>query len=301
MTKEVTVSVPATTSNLGPGFDCLGLALGLRNKSIVSVASGPPAVEIHGEGAGKLPDDASNLVLQAARRVFQLLGVSPPALNLFQENLIPVSSGLGSSGAAVVAGIAAANALLDSSLSLPEMLALASEIEGHPDNVTPALYGGLTLSLASDRGFVVEKIMTPPMEVVVVLPDFELATSEARAALPKMVPLSDAIFNAGRVGYLLRVLAAGDFGRLALAMEDRLHQPYRLGLIPGMNKAFEAGIQTGAAAVALSGAGPSVVAFAQDNHSKIARSMQQAFDAVGLTSRSWILPIERSGVQVISN
>jgi homoserine kinase len=185
-------------------------------------------------------------------------------------------------------------------LDKSEILELAVEIEGHPDNVTPALYGGLVLAIEENGRYLIEPIPTPPMEVVIVLPDFHLPTAEARAALPKQVPLTDAVFNAGRVGLLVRTLAAGDYNRLAAAMTDRLHQPYRLPLIPGMNDAFKAAKNAGAAAVALSGAGPSLVAFVPAGHQAIAQAAQTAFANAGLFSRSWILPIDEQGSQVSS-
>jgi homoserine kinase len=219
------------------------------------------------------------------------VGRRPPGLQIIQNNQIPVGSGLGSSAAAVLAGLLAANTLLGFPLTDTDLLTLATEIEGHPDNVTPAFYGGLTLSLFDGEDLIVDHIPVPDMTVVVVLPAFDLPTIEARVALPAQVPLSDAVFNASRVGLLVRALGAGDYGRLRIAMQDRLHQPYRMSLIPGMQTVFNDALKAGAAGVALSGAGPSVVAFAPDNHEAIEKAMKEAFSAVGLASRSWILPI----------
>jgi homoserine kinase len=258
------------------------------------------SVSVTGEGAEKIPADDSNLVVQAADILFQHLGRRPAGLEVIQENVIPVGSGLGSSASAVLAGLLGANALMGQPLDKSEILELAVEIEGHPDNVTPALYGGLVLAIEENGRYLIEPIPIPPMEVVIVLPDFHLPTAEARAALPKQVPLADAVFNAGRVGLLVRTLAAGDYNRLAAAMTDRLHQPYRLPLIPGMSEAFTAAKEAGAAAVALSGAGPSLVAFANAGHETIAQAAQTAFANAGLFSRSWILPIDEQGSQVSS-
>jgi len=192
-----------------------------------------------------------------------------------------------------LAGLLAANTLLGFPLTDTKLLTLATDIEGHPDNVTPAFYGGLTLSLFDGEDLIVDHIPVPDMTVVVVLPVFDLLTIEARAALPAQVPLSDAVFNASRVGLLVRALGAGDYDRLRIAMQDRLHQPYRMSLIPGMQTVFNEALEAGAAGVVLSGAGPSVVAFAPDNHEAIEKAMKEAFSAVGLESRSWILPIAR--------
>jgi len=304
--KQVTVTVPATTANLGPGFDCLGLALGLYNEVSFIAETGPGSegkftLTAEGEGAGRLPTDDSNLVARAAESVFQQVGQRPPGLRIHQQNNIPVGSGLGSSAATVVAGMLAANALFDGRLSQADLLQLAVQMEGHPDNVTPALYGGLTLVIQEDTHLHVEQIDTPPLRVVVVLPDFDLPTLSARAVLPPQVPFADAVFNSARLGLLLQALATADYSKLQLAMQDRLHQPYRLRLIPGAAAAFAAAYSAGAAGVALSGAGPSVIAFAADNHEAIGQAMAGAFAAAGLMSRTWILPTDFRGSRLKMN
>ncbi|MGD2078726.1 MAG: homoserine kinase [Chloroflexota bacterium] len=294
----VKISVPATTANLGPGFDCLGLALDLCNSTTLMTVESANRIEVSGEGAEQLPTDSSNLVLQAAEKVFTEAGKRPAGVHVRQENEIPVGSGLGSSASAVLGGMLAANVVIGTPLSQQRLLELASEFEGHPDNVVPAMFGGLTLAVSSEAGLVVERIEVPYLKkVIVVLPDFALSTSTARKALPDKVPLADAVFNIGRVGLLVRAFETGDYGRLAIAMEDRVHQPYRLPLIPGMPDAFEEARRAGAA-VALSGAGPSVVAFARDNHSRIAAAMGRAFVDAGLRHRTWILPIQSEGCRV---
>lgn len=291
----VKVTVPATTANLGPGFDCLGLALDLCNQIILTVTTSGQTIEVSGEGETTLPTDSSNLVLQATEELFERAGRRPPGYHVRQENMIPVSSGLGSSASAVLGGLLAANVVLGSPLIQHEILGLATEIEGHPDNVTPALIGGLTLTLSGQNGLLTERIPVPAQRVAVVLPAFSLSTRVARQALPDKVPLADAIFNLGRVGLLVRALETGDYDRLATAMEDRLHQPYRVPLIPGMANAFKAGRDAGAAAVALSGAGPSVIAFAPDGHDEIVAAMGRAFSTAGLQFRWWILPVRSQG------
>jgi homoserine kinase len=294
----VKVTLPATTANLGPGFDCLGLALDLCNRTTLRETASGRTIEVTGEGEIDLPGDSSNLVLQSAERLFTKVGRRPAGYHIRQENNIPVGSGLGSSATAVLGGLLAADALLGSPLDQHELLALANEIEGHPDNVTPALFGGLTLTLSGEDGLVVERIPVPEQRVAVVLPDFVLSTRVARKVLPDAVPLADAVFNIGRVGLLVRALETGNYDRLALAMQDRLHQPYRLPLIPGMADAFRTGREAGAAAVALSGAGPSVIAFAPKGHDEIAKAMGQAFSTAGLQYRWWVLPIRSQGSEV---
>lgn len=301
MHMKVQVTVPATTANLGPGFDCLGLALGLTNTvtfTAVDATTATTSITITGEGANHLPRDGSNLVLRAAEVVFDGVGERPSTLHIHQHNNIPVGSGLGSSAAAVLGGMLAANGLLGSPLSQEDVLHLAIDMEGHPDNVAPALYGGLVLSVRSHDNWHIEAIAIPPLQVVYVLPDFDFPTAAARAALPAHVPLADAVFNAGRVGLLVRALTAGDFAALATAMQDRLHQPYRIPLVPGLAQALQAAQAAGAASAAISGAGPSVVAFAATGHEKIVTAVTAVFAEAGLHSRAWILPVAQHGAEV---
>lgn len=300
MSTLVTVTVPATTANLGPGFDCLGLALTLYNRVTFTDAAATFAIHISGEGADWLPTDESNLVWQAAQRLFEVVGKWPSGTHIEMENGIPAGSGLGSSAAAVVAGLVAANTLVGGGLSRHELLELATEIEGHPDNVAPALFGGLTLINQTESGLHLECIPVPTLTSVIVLPDFTLPTAQARAALPAQITRQDAIFNIGRMGLLVRALQTGDHDKLRLAMEDRLHQPYRLPLVPGLVEAFAAAYSAGASGVALSGAGPSLIAFAQQGHAQIASACQQAFSQAGLTSRAWVLAVATEGAIVSS-
>lgn len=296
---QITVTVPATTANLGPGFDCLGLALGLYNTITVTAVSQPIlSITITGEGAERIPTDSTNLVVQSAEKVFEQVGKRPIGLHIHQHNNIPSGSGLGSSASAVLGGMLAANALLDSPLTPAQVLQLAAQKEGHPDNVTPALYGGLTLTVQEGETLYVERIAVPAMQAVIVLPDFDLPTSQARAALPQQVPLKDAVFNIGRSGLLMRALEQGNFAKLRVAMQDRLHQPYRLPLIPGITAAFAAAYAAGAMGVALSGAGPSVLALAPTHHQYIAQAITAEFTAAHLTSRTWVLPIDEGGAVI---
>lgn len=294
----INVKVPATSANLGPGFDCLGLALGLYNEFDFETAEQGLTIEIDGEGTASIPRDKSNLIVQAACRLARHIGRELPSLRIVQRNYVPSSSGLGSSSTAVVAGLLGANALFGSPLNKLDVLHLATEMEGHPDNVAPALYGGLVLVPMGVEPLHVEQIAIAPLEAVVVLPDFALLTADARAALPGAVSRADAIFNLARTPLVVRALEQGDYAKLGIAMEDRLHQPYRLPLVPGMAAAFAAARQAGAAAVAISGAGPSVIAFAPQNHTAIGEAMRAAFAAVGLGSRMWVLPLDLRGSHV---
>lgn len=299
MTNQVTITVPATSANLGPGFDCLGLALGLYNHVTFTAVPHPSlTIEVTGLDAEKVPTDEKNLVYQAASRMFDRLGKRPSGLHITQENNIPVGSGLGSSSTAVLAGLLGANALVNGQLSQADILAIATAEEGHPDNVAPALLGGLVLGVMEGDHVHIEPLPIAPQQVVIVTPDFELLTHDARAALPTQISRQDAIFNASRLPLLVRALATAAYPQLTLAMQDRLHQPYRLPLIPGMAEAFTAAYVAGAAGVALSGAGPSLIAFASDSHDQIVAAVTAVFRQQNLGSRSWILPIDTTGTQI---
>jgi homoserine kinase len=324
MGRSFTVKVPATTANLGPGFDALGLALDLWNEAEFTSPSTPfhgvergetlpppPhemgrgsggevdwTVEVAGEGAGVLPLDATNLVARAARRLFERAGQAPPAgLRIRCTNRIPLGSGLGSSAAAVVAGLVGANALLAEPLDQPQVLRLAAVIEGHPDNAAAALLGGLVVVADNGGELIARKIEIPPLTVVVVVPAFNLPTHAARAALPGALPLGDAVFNLGRAALVVEALRTGDLDLLGFAMQDRLHQPYRLKLIPGAEAALAEARGAGAAAAALSGAGPGVVAFGREPLEPVSQAMLAAFHAAGLPARAWSLAVSAHGAQ----
>lgn len=300
---QVTITIPATSANLGPGFDCLGLALALVNHitftAVPPTPSTPPlTITVSGVDAHKVAANEINLVYQCANIIFDKVGQRPSPLHIHQENNIPVGSGLGSSSTAVLGGMLAANELVGRPFTTAQILQFAAEKEGHPDNVAPALYGGMVLGVAHKTGLHIERFAVPDLRVVVVLPDFDLLTSEARAALPAQVSRQDAIFNAARTPLVIRALQTADYDLLGIAMQDRLHQPYRLPLIPGMAEAFTAAQAAGAKGVALSGAGPSLIAFAPDGHERIAAAVTAVFAEFGLNSRVWILEVAINGTQV---
>jgi homoserine kinase len=296
---QVTVTIPATSANLGPGFDCLGLALSLYHTVTFTITeTSGLKITASGEDTHKIPTDESNLIWQCARLIFDRFTEYPTGLHIHQENEIPVGSGLGSSSTAVLAGLFGANAILGEPLSRAEVLQIATDLEGHPDNVAPAVYGGLILGVKDDKRLLIEQIEMPQMEAVIVLPDYNLPTTEARAALPSTLSLQDAIFNTSHIALLIRALQTADYDLLAVAMQDRFHQPHRIPLIPGMADAMKAAKEAGAAAVALSGAGPSLIAFAPENHAQIGKAAAKAFSQHGLNSRRWILSVDMQGTAV---
>lgn len=301
--KGIRVRVPATTANLGPGFDALGLALDLWNEAeFVQTKDDGLVVTISGEGADSLPCDSQNAIAAAALQVYGLAGKQPPGLRLHCLNRIPLTSGLGSSSAAMLTGMLGANALLGDPFSRAEILTMATQNEGHPDNVVPAMLGGLVASVVADGKVVTRKLLVSPMAVTVVLPDYYFPTKAAREILPEYVLRQDAIFNLSRAVLVIKALETGDLALLSEVMEDSLHQPYRLPLIPGAREAIRAARQAGASAAVLSGAGPSLIAFSgQPADAGIGLAMQRAFEQAGLQARIFPLNISQSGASVVMN
>src|SRR5215207_626475 len=292
---HITIRVPATSANLGPGFDTLGLALDLWNETIITLAI-EYTVQIHGEGAEKLSLGENNLIIQSAQKLAECVGKRLPPFHLGCVNHIPLSSGLGSSAAAKLTGLLGANTLLGNPLIQDEILDLATEMEGHPDNVAPALLGGLVVSTMDAGRVFAQKIKLEtnndsPIHVTIVLPDFHISTQKARAALPTHISLKDAVHNISRAVLVTEAFRNGDLDLLGKAMTDTLHQPYRLSLIPGAQAAMEAAKEVGAAAVALSGAGPSLIAFSSKQDPAIGEAMTRAFQSAGLPARTFALGI----------
>lgn len=300
----VQVRVPATTSNLGPGFDVLGLALDLWN-TVTAEPADTWTVHIVGEGADHLPQSPENRVVQAFCWVFTTLGRPlPPGVRFRCENHVPVGSGLGSSATAVLAGMAAALAWLDEPLDRERLFAWAVKWEGHPDNAAPALYGGLVAAGMDELGtpwvlpLEVHPLWQEQARLVLALPQVDFPTEQARRVLPPHVPLPDAVFNLAHALKVVEALRRGDPDLLREGMVDRWHQPYRIPLIPGAQAVMDAAKDTGALAVMLSGAGPSVLAWVLGEPEPVAEAMQEAFARAGIPARTWILRISPQGMAV---
>lgn len=256
----VEVTIPASAANLGPGFDVLGLALGLYNTIRMEEWGSGLSIRIYGEGALDLPADAGNEVFKAASRLFEEVDYKPRGLYIETVNRIPLRRGLGSSAAAIVGGLMGANELAGGPLSKPEIFEMASRIEGHPDNVAAATFGGLTICYETDGGWKALPLRpSESLKALVLIPDEELLTSESRAVLPLKVTHADAIFNISRVALLVGAILNGRTDALPEATRDRLHQPYREPLIPGLDHFTAAIRELLGVGVALSGAGPSIV------------------------------------------
>ncbi|MCS6964960.1 MAG: homoserine kinase [Thermoflexus sp.] len=294
---RIRVRVPATTANLGPGFDAMGLALGLYNEIEAEPA---PALEvwIEGEGADVLPRDSTNRVVRAAAALFERMGSTLPPMRLRCHNRIPLMSGLGSSAAAVVGGLALAQAWMGSWDPPEALLEFAAALEGHPDNVAPALLGGLVLVARDEDGLTADRVPIPPMRVVLALPGVTVSTEMARRLLPSHLPLADVVYQIGHAALLVHAFREGDWKLLGRAMRDRLHEPYRARLIPGYEQAVGAARAAGAAAVCISGSGPALAAFAPEGHEAIATAMAAAFEEAGVPARTWIVEAASEGVQV---
>lgn len=259
---KITVRVPATTANIGPGFDSMGCALALYNYITCEVL---PAGKLVITGCPEQYQNEDNLAVQGYRAVLKRLGLPDEGLSLTIEAEIPVCRGLGSSAAMIAGGAAAANLLHGSPLPPAELLEVTNEIEGHPDNLAPAIYGGLTASLVEDgKPRTVKLPLSPTLRWVAAIPDFELSTHLARAVLPKEVAFVDAVYNASHVAVLVGALGRGDRELIAMALRDRVHQPYREKLIPEYNKVKTAAEQCGAIAFCISGAGPTLLALTDE-------------------------------------
>ncbi|GHG57145.1 homoserine kinase [Flavimobilis marinus] len=299
-TDHVRVAVPATSANLGPGFDALGLALGRYDTIEVRALGSPGArVEVEGEGAGEVPDGEEHLVVRALRAAIDVVGAPQTGLHLLCDNRIPHGRGLGSSAGAVVAGIAAARALIADPEALDDdlVLALATEFEGHPDNAAPAVLGGATVSWLTPDGVRARRFAVhDDVEPWVLVPHERLATSRARGVLPSQVPHADAAFNAGRAALLVEALSRAP-ELLFDATDDRLHQGYRSGVMAATAELVGELRGAGLPAV-VSGAGPTVLVLARASDGDASRvALDDALRSRGDAWRLWRPGIDTSGVR----
>jgi homoserine kinase len=289
MMASVTVRVPATSANVGPGFDSLGLALAITQEITLTV--GPPA------GA---PDGLSRLVVDAARATYRAAKVEVPELSASGDSTIPIGRGLGASAAARAAGIVGANALLGGPLGEDQVLVLGAGLEGHADNMAPALFGGLRVVVKDGDRFVhLAAPIASGLHVVLFIPDFEMPTNESRKLLPESVSKEDAVHNIGRAAMLVAALSRGDWGLLDLATQDRLHQPARTSLFRAMPEVFAAAKGAGAHAAYLSGGGSTIAAFATERMDDVAFAMLEAAKARGYSGRTIVTEPSDRGAEVL--
>lgn len=301
---SVIVTVPATTANLGPGFDCIGAALSLYNRfefTPLYSESNAFEIEVTGLDAERVTTDESNLAYQAFQHYYRQIGQTPSAVHLSIELEIPLARGLGSSATAIVGGLVGANVLAGSPLSEAELMAIAIELEGHPDNVVPALIGGCRLAASKpNSGWAICDIpWHTEILPVVAIPNFELSTAEARRVLPPTYDRHDAIFNAAHLGLLLRGLQTGEPDWLTTALQDRIHQPYRQHLIPGYETVQTAALKAGAYGLVISGAGPTLLALTHPSQAEaVQEAMKQAWEDAGIAADAHILPIDTQGTLI---
>ena len=287
---KVTVRVPATTANMGPGFDCLGMSLDIWNTITVDTDgveangvdtdgadSNGDIVSVSGEGSDELSTGSDNLIYSCFKQVYDGMGLPVPDVRIVCENEIPLGRGLGSSSAAVAGGLLAGSKLSGANLSRQRLLELACEIEGHPDNAAAAVMGGCRIVVSSGDGYLTESIAVPDeLRAVVFVPDVPMPTKEARGILPGMIDRQDAVFNIGRTALLVNALASGNLEHLGIATEDMLHQPVRQKIFFPMKNIFRAAMAAGALGVFLSGAGSSVLALTRDREYTIGYEMADA-------------------------
>lgn len=294
------VKIPATSANLGPGFDCLGLALQLHN-TITVETDRPFKISLTGSYCEGIPADETNLVWQTMYHFWKLINYPTPSVALTFENQIPPARGLGSSSAAIVGGLVTANSIAGSPYTKYDLLQIANSLEGHPDNVTPALYGGVTLSIPAAEG-VLPRVLAqrPKLRAVVVIPDLLLKTEKARGILPPHVSRSDAVFNISHAGLLIEAFIREEYSCLKEGMRDLLHQNQRAVLIPGLLETLEAALQTGAYGAALSGSGPTILALAKPElEQTIAQIMVSVLNKHGVHAQAFALNIDSEGAHVI--
>jgi len=291
------ITVPATTANIGPGFDCLGAALTMYNHFKFTPTDGENKITVTGIEAAKVSLDKSNLLYQSFLKFYQHLDKTPPNVEIEIELGVPLARGLGSSATAIVGGLVGANHLAGSPLALSEVMELAIAFEGHPDNVVPALLGNCQLSVGKPGNWHICEISWHENIIpVVAIPNFELSTETARSVLPSEISRSDAIFNLSHLGLLLQGLATGRGDWLQAALEDKIHQPYRKALIPGYDTVKEAALNAGAYGMVISGAGPTLLALVPPaNSNAVVSAMTDAWQKQGIETEVRALTLNTQG------
>ncbi|AUM87749.1 homoserine kinase [Clostridium botulinum] len=293
----VEVRVPATSANIGPGFDCLGVAVNMYNKFFVEeIEEG-----LIFEGCADKFKNENNLIYVAMKKCFDKIGYKPTGLRIKIESDIPVSRGLGSSAACVVGGIVSANELAGGALNKKELLDLAVEVEGHPDNVNPAFCGGMTASISDNREVIYSKVkVSKGIKFCALIPDFTLSTEKARAVLPKSIDYKDGIFNVGRTALMISALNNGDFHLIKYACKDKLHQDYRAKLIENFYSIKEECEKLNSLGVFLSGAGPTIMVMLREEDKDFSKNIKSFLETLKNKWEVRELKIDKLGT-VINN
>jgi len=294
------VFIPATTANIGAGFDCLGLALNLYNTIEYEVLDEQKLViELPDCDKGHISEGSNNLIYKAIKNTADILGKNTPGLLLKQTNNIPLSRGLGSSAACIAGGIAIANDIFGSPLSKKEMLAIATDMESHPDNVAPAIFGGFVVACMDNGKVECIKVAPPAIKYATFIPDFTLKTSKARAVLPTELSYRDAVYNISRAALTATALATGQIEALKTSLNDRMHQPYRKKLIPHYDDIMQISSECGGIGAFLSGAGPTIMAFVEEN--KADEFYSSALKKVSQLNSNWqlkMLSVDNEGLVI---
>lgn len=311
---KVTVKVPATTANIGPGFDCMGMALPIYNTITIEETVLPgTGVQINVMSENEttdefslehIPMDENSIIYKAVELLYNSIGQTPSELKITIHTQIPIARGLGSSASVIVGGLIAANELLGRPADEAALLSIATEVEGHPDNVTPAIVGGLTLTSSEDDGSIVYRKLEWPDEwtLTVCIPEYELATDISRSVLPKEVPMQDAVYNAQRMGMFVHAINTKDSSLMKLALKDKLHQPYRMKLVPGLEKIAERlKHEENVIGCVLSGAGPSILIISEKNNlDKIKAVVKEVWNDLNVKAEIITLPVEKNGAVVLT-
>lgn len=294
----IKIQIPATSANLGAGFDSLGLAVNLYN--YVTIGEND-RLDIRSLDGTQVPEDESNLIYVSAKELFDRCGKQLKGLTILQENNIPMTRGLGSSSACIIAGLYGANILLGSPFNTDELVDIAAQIEGHPDNTTPALLGGIvTSAYDSDHVFWVKQEIYRHLNFIAIVPDFELSTTMARNCLPKEVSHLDARYNLSRAALFSASLLQGKYENIRVAVNDKLHQPYRMHLIQHGEDIFRKSYDLGAYGTYISGAGPTIMSIVSAENKEFVPQVRQYLDQLGLFDWSmYQLSIDNIGTKVI--
>ncbi|AEF18263.1 Homoserine kinase [Thermoanaerobacterium xylanolyticum LX-11] len=301
MVKSVCVRVPASTANLGPGFDCLGIALNLYNEIYMEIKGHKLEIDVEGEGILNIERNEENLIYKAAKKIFDKANISVDGLYIKSKNGIPTGSGLGSSAAAIIGGLVAANALIGSPVSRDEILDIASSMEGHADNVSPALNGGFNVAtFDGKKTYFVKKELDDHIAFLAFYPKRELLTSKARGVLPSIIEFRSAVFNVGRSSLFTASIFSGRYDLLKYASQDMLHQVYRKEFIKEMYYVIEEALDKGAYAAFLSGAGPTMMAMVDKSAlSHVEEAIKKVYEDRGIECSVYKLKCDNDGATII--
>lgn len=294
----IKLRVPASSANMGAGFDTLGVAVGLYNR--MEIEEIPEGLEIINKNTQSfVPKDENNLIYRAMLYLFNHVGHKPKGCRIAQNSQIPMTRGLGSSSACIIGGMLAANIISGRTLSYNEIIHLAAKMEGHPDNVGPALFGGFCVSLTDGEKTIIKSAkLEGHIKFAVIIPDFFVATKKSRGVLPSRVDFRDAVYNVGHASMFQAAMLSGDMEALSMGVKDKLHQQYRKNYVDGMEDIFEKTYSLGSRATYLSGSGPTILSILDGDYKRFGNGMQEYFIENSLKWKCMILPIDNVGAVV---